>query len=409
MPRSQGRPDNSSSSGRDMFHQRHSVVITDADFLVEAAGRLMGSISEAAISPGFLSLLGREQQPGGLSANVEALSLESRTVWCRGRLSRSLIFEVTTREEQQRPPPLADCRAPGGQLGASEGGGGDAGTLDEEGDDCRGGGLEVVGDLLAEVVDDAVETVRLAHRDGAVVRSLLASSIPEALLDHRGIQEMSSCLEATHFSLVSSAQRMQAAWRIILVSTAAQLVTSFRRILTQQNERLAAELSGSVVDGGGGPRDLLTEPRHGLLALLEERRRLLLGQSVPGSSSSGGVGHTTNDTAIPAIAFDDSSVVKVCSNGSTHRRRRCVSDPGPGAAARADNDGSKSLSQEERDPLSAEDALLFRRVARETLLELRQVSDRILELCVAYLKSATSNVIDSSVEDVKALLVGTRL
>ena len=47
---------------------------------------------------------------------------------------------------------------------------------------------------------------------------------------------------------------------------------------------------------------------------------------------------------------------------------------------------------------------LVLKVSRETMTELREVTDRILELSVLYLKNATRDVVDTSVQDIKDVL-----
>ncbi len=188
--------------------------------------------------------------------------------------------------------------------------------------------------------------------------------------------------------------------------------------MTRQNERLASELlllhtgSNDVPEPGSDAgssvpvpvsRDLLSDPECGLLALLMERRRLLPPRSPVkcnslvnnnnnnnNNNSNIHIGQLENDVKVtetidPMMTRGVDSVL--------FQRRRTQSDPGPVR-------GGKEMS--------AADALVRGR-ARETLSELRQVSDNTLEVCVSYLKSAAMDVIDSSVEDVKALLSCTRL
>ncbi len=186
----------------------------------------------------------------------------------------------------------------------------------------------------------------------------------------------------------------------------------FRRILTRQNERLASELlllhagsddtpePGSEA-GSSAPvpvsRDLLSDPECGLLALLMERRRLLPPRSPVNCNSL----VNNNNSNIPIVQLENDvkgtdAVDPMMTRGVDSvlfQRRRTLSDPGPVR-------GGKETS--------AADALVRAR-ARETLSELRQVSDKTLEVCVAYLKSAAMDVINSSVEDVKALLSCTKL
>jgi hypothetical protein len=183
--------------------------------------------------------------------------------------------------------------------------------------------------------------------------------------------------------------------------------------LTRQNERLASELlllhtgnddrpePGNEA-GSSAPvpvsRDLLSDPECGLLALLIERRRLLPPHSpvncnslVNNNNSNIPMGQLENDVKVTEAV--DPMMTAEGVDSVLFQRRRTLSDPGPAR-------GGKEMS--------AADALVRGR-ARETLSELRQVSDKTLEVCVAYLKSAAMDVIDASVEDVKALLSCTRL
>ncbi len=184
--------------------------------------------------------------------------------------------------------------------------------------------------------------------------------------------------------------------------------------MTRQNERLASELlllhagsddrpePGSEA-GSSAPvpvsRDLLSDPECGLLALLMERRRLLPPRSPVNCKSLVNNNNNNSNISIGQLENDvkrTEAVDPMMTRGVDSvlfQRRRTLSDPGPAR-------GGKEKS--------AADALVRGR-ARETLSELRQVSDSTLEVCVAYLKSAAINVIDSSVEDVKALLSCTRL
>ncbi len=187
--------------------------------------------------------------------------------------------------------------------------------------------------------------------------------------------------------------------------------------MTRQNDRLASELLLLHTGSDAGPepgseagssapvpsRDLLSDPECGLLALLMERRRLLPPRSAVNCSSLANnnnnnnsnignvpIGQLQNDVKVTE-AVD--SIMPEGVDSVLFQRRHTLSDPGPVR-------GGKEMS--------AADALVRGR-ARETLSELRHVSDSTLEVCVAYLKSAAIDVIDSSVEEVKALLSCTRL
>jgi hypothetical protein len=170
--------------GRNLRYNRHSLVLNDTDCLLEA-GRLISSVSEAALTPG--GLLDLFNQParghgGGPGVDsIEALSLESRTEWFRGRLSRSLIFEVTQRVQEDEEE---DVTVVSGQLQLTS----DCPHNGSGGDRCSSG-AEVIGDLLDELVETAAAEAEARHRR-QMVRSLLASSVPEFLLDKDEVQEV---------------------------------------------------------------------------------------------------------------------------------------------------------------------------------------------------------------------------
>ncbi len=186
--------------------------------------------------------------------------------------------------------------------------------------------------------------------------------------------------------------------------------------MTRQNERLVSELlllhagsddrpePGSEA-GSSAPvpvsRDLLSDPECGLLALLMERRRLLPPRSPVNCNSLVNNNNNNSNISIGQLENDvkrTEAVDPMMTEGVDSvlfQRRRTLSDPGPRSAR-----GGKEKSAAD---------VLVRGRARETLSELRHVSDSTLEVCVAYLKSAAIDVIDSSVEEVKALLSCTRL
>jgi hypothetical protein len=169
---------------------------------------LINSVSEAALAPGFLSgLLGENGGDFSGGTGIETLSLASRTEWDRGRLSRSLIFEVTQRlrgDEKEE-----DASAASGELQHHDEGESAAGirivgellaeVLEAVDPDSGGGGGGddlSVGDLLAEAVDSVVEAVKNVdvcwseeERDAAV-RKMLASYVPAPLLDTQEVKEV---------------------------------------------------------------------------------------------------------------------------------------------------------------------------------------------------------------------------
>ena len=200
----------SGGKGRGGGVYRHSLVLTDDKCFLEQAGRLISSVSEAALAPGFLSgLLGENGGEFAGGTGIEALSLASRTEWDRGRLSRSLIFEVTTRlrGDEKAEEEDGDASAASGELQHHDEGKSAAGVrivgellaevLEAVDPDSGGDDDDLsVGDLLAEAVDSVVEAVKNVdvcwseeERDAAV-RKMLASYVPAPLLDTREVTEV---------------------------------------------------------------------------------------------------------------------------------------------------------------------------------------------------------------------------
>jgi hypothetical protein len=204
----------SGGKGRGGGVYRHSLVLTDDKCFLEQAGRLISSVSEAALAPGFLSgLLGENGGEFAGGTGIEALSLASRTEWDRGRLSRSLIFEVTQRlrgdEKGEEEDDGDDASAASGELQHHDEGESAAGVrivgellaevLEAVDPDSDGGGGDdvSVGDMLAEAVDSVVEAVKTVdvpcwseeERDAAV-RKMLSSYVPAPLLDTREVTEV---------------------------------------------------------------------------------------------------------------------------------------------------------------------------------------------------------------------------
>jgi hypothetical protein len=204
----------SGGKGRGGGVYRHSLVLTDDKCFLEQAGRLINSVSEAALAPGFLSgLLGENGgEFAGGNTGIETLSLASRTEWDRGRLSRSLIFEVTQRirGDEKAEEEDGDASAASGELQHHDEGESAAGVrivgelLAEmlEAVDPDSDGDVSVGDMLAEAVDSVVEAVKNVddvcwseeERDAAV-RKMLASYVPAPLLDTREVTEVRQIIE----------------------------------------------------------------------------------------------------------------------------------------------------------------------------------------------------------------------
>jgi hypothetical protein len=205
----------SRGKGRGSGVYRHSLVLTDDKCFLEQAGRLISSVSEAALAPGFLSGLLGENNGGEFAGGtgIEALSLASRTEWDRGRLSRSLIFEVTQRlrgdekAEDEDGDDASAASAANGEFEHHDEGESAAGVrivgellaeVLEAVDPDSGGGVDdlSVGDMLAEAVDSVVEAVKNVdvcwseEEREAAVRKMLSSYVPAPLLDTREVKEV---------------------------------------------------------------------------------------------------------------------------------------------------------------------------------------------------------------------------
>jgi hypothetical protein len=131
---------------------------------------MMSSLSESALPAGFFSLLSSDPGDSDLNQDLDALSLEIRTDWCRGRLSRSLIFEVTQRVRDHRASDLIGCD-------------------DDGGISCCDSVEEFIDGLLREVVDTAVETAEADQRD-RILCGLLGPYACAPLLDRQEIQQV---------------------------------------------------------------------------------------------------------------------------------------------------------------------------------------------------------------------------
>jgi len=281
-------------------NNRRSFVVIDS-FLYSSENRLSRFKSVNNVSD-----ISDDEQ---FTKTIEALSLESTVVWEKGQFSRSFAVE----QFQLRDDPT-----------------------------------ELVQDLLNDLVDLVVDRADTELRE-LVVESYLSRHLPAPLVKRAEVTEIGSTLSGALSSLEGSSSRLKAAWRIILVSTAQQLNTSFRRILIRRQLELNAEL-----DMVGLPaRPLLTEPEGVLVRLIRERENFILN-------------HQNNQTMEP---IEDSSEFKNC----------LVSNSQPWD----------------------ESGRIVGRLSAETVEELRHVTNRILDLSVVYLKGATSDVVDSAVHEIK--------
>jgi len=89
---------------------------------------------------------------------------------------------------------------------------------------------EIVSDILEEVIDNVIKTVKLKAVDVYFYHPLAGKD---------DVVNMTETFSLTRSSLVDHTLRLKAAMRIILVESARQIVVCYRRILLEQAERLS--------------------------------------------------------------------------------------------------------------------------------------------------------------------------
>jgi hypothetical protein len=248
--------------------------------------------------------------------NIDALSLESNVVWESGRVTSSISVS-----RFRYPEPSSE---------------------------------EVVEQVLEDLLSEVVEKSEAGRRE-QVVEEYLSRIIPAPLLRRTEVSQISSSLSSTSHALTGSSGRLHAAWKIILVSTAQQLSTSYRRVLIRKHLELYQDLE--LI--GAEPRNILTDPQGLIIQLLREREWIQ-------ARREGGLIEESLDLT-PRV---DYPLI-------------------PYSGQELDGDG------------------LVLKVSQETMSELREVTDRILDLSVLYLKNATRDVVDSAVQDMKDVLSTT--
>jgi len=251
----------------------------------------------------------------------------------------------------------------------------------------------ILTDLVTEVVDQT-ETKRREK----IVAGYLARHVPQPIVQHEEIQQMNATMSTTLGSLSASTNRLTAAWRIILVSTAQQLCQSYREILLRKNCELQIELQLY----GHQPRSLLTDTEGLLVHLLKKREAALsLSSSVAPRQS---LPVTTQTKALADVSFN----YVVAPLASPERDLDWEDNTDIDMHSRATSVtpelvGSLVISGE-TESIEKSESEVMRRLTYETLEELSGVTDRILDLAVIYLKNATRDVVDLAVDNVKTIM-----
>ena len=119
-------------------------------------------------------------------------------------------------------------------------------------EDCREEAKQVVEEIIEEVIEEVVE------RQAEVAAVTSYTHFYHPLANSEDITRMTSVLHSTKSSLTDGAERLQEAYRIILVQAGRQIAVSYRNILLRQTAKLqglgeesndvAAETVGELLD-----------------------------------------------------------------------------------------------------------------------------------------------------------------
>lgn len=248
---------------------------------------------------------------------LDALSLESRVIWQAGSVNRTFTLQRLRIPEPSK---------------------------------------QIVDEVLDELLDEIVDRGERDKRE-KLVENYLVQYLPAPLVQRQEVKEMGAVLSSTRSAIQLSSSRLHAAWKIILVSTVQQLLTSYRRILQRRNQELNVELDSYGIE----PRPLLTDA-HGVLVYLLQLRLAL--------------DHTTKESCPEIISPLD-------------------------AVPAHETEGHPLVNWTDVE-VKADDVV--QRHAGQAVAELSDVTDRILELAVSYLKNASRDVVDAAVEGVKDVL-----
>lgn len=291
-------------------NKRRSFVVIDS-LLYNSSSRIDASLIE---DEGV-----EAEEVEGLTKTIDALSLESTVVWEKGGLSRS--YKLQRFQLRDDPCEMVRC-------------------------------------LLEELVEAVVDRAEVERRE-RVVEGYLTRHLPAPLVKRTEVSQIGNTLGGALCTLESSSSRMKAAWRIILVSTAQQINTSFRRILVRRQLQLNEELDLA----GHPPRPILTDAHGVFVRLIRERERLIAKHEMRQESED------QEDTSIKQI--------------QDHSEPENSLVPAAGAE------------------IGDESSFIVARLSAETIEELRNVTNRTLDLSVIYLKGATREVVDTAVQDIK--------
>ena len=99
-------------------------------------------------------------------------------------------------------------------------------------EDCREEGKQVVDEILEELIENVVE------RQVEVAAVTSYTHFYHPLANSEDITRMTNVLHTTKSSLTDGAERLQEAYRIILVQAGRQIAVSYRNILLRQTARL---------------------------------------------------------------------------------------------------------------------------------------------------------------------------
>jgi len=218
--------------------ERRQYVVVDGDLVQHHspdAVQTSGIVKHSSIN----DISSSDDNSGATSTQIlDALSLESTTVWERGQLYGSYTF---SRFKVKRNNSEIICK-------------------------------QIVDDLVNDIYSAAErerEREEIRKREKAV-ESYLSRLIPAPLVQRQEVSQMGRTMSTAIGTLKGSSSRLHAAWRIILVSTAQQINLSYSRIVRRMNAALNEELDLL----GLPPRTLLTDKQGLLVHLLHERERM---------------------------------------------------------------------------------------------------------------------------------------
>jgi len=272
------------------------------------------------------------------SSTFEALSLEQNLIWQRGTIRES--FTLTSFH-------LTDVS------------------------------VQIVTGVLEDILDYVVQAGETRRRE-KIVEKYLERAIPAPqqfksyFVSTQEVQNLSDGLQTASISLQSSSVRLQAAWKLILVTTAQQLCLSFRRILDRYDNLLQTQLQ----EQGMEQRSLLTDASQGLLIrLIKERCKIYVKHKNKHRRK------TTKDVGnIDMIDVEDAE---------REFERALI--------LYFDDEYEDNYEKRESDEL-------VDHISTEAYNELQHVTNTILNLAVEYLKNATNNVVEETTQDIKHIV-----